>query len=232
MKMLDKGFNTVIVPIGTIEAHGPHLPIATDALIPIEISRRLEKRVNAFIAPPIYYGVTTSLSCYPGSIPISSSSFTNYLYDIFVGFAKSGFVNIILINGHAGNIDSIKEAAERAYNTARVRIVNIDWWILSEELVQRHFKINSSGHAALAETAAMLATNERLVKESLYDKRQETQRVAGIWMYPKLGSIIKGEKGDSPHFDAQKSKNFFNEVCKNIEKTIIDLIKRASENPL
>jgi len=232
MKILDGGVNTVIVPIGTMEAHGPHLPVATDALIPIEISRRLEEEVNAFVAPPIYYGVTTSLSCYPGSIPVSKSSFTNYLYDILVGFAKSGFINVILINGHAGNTDSIKEAAERAYNTARVRIINIDWWILSGELIKKHFNVDSAGHAALAETSAILAINEKLVKRDLYDKRQEIQKRPGIWTYPKLGSIIRGEEGDTPDFDVKRSKDFFEDVCKNVEKVVIDCLKRASENPL
>lgn len=225
------GYNTVILPVGTTEAHGPHLPLSTDTLLPLEIAKRLSDKVRALAAPPIHYGVTQTLSCYPGSIPVTKSSFTNYLYDIFVGFAKSGFLNIIVINGHGGNIDSIKEAAERAYTSSRIRVLCIDWWIACDEIVKKYYGVYS-GHGAAEETAAVLAVDEKLVNKKRYDSRQEVLKRNGVWMYPSVGSVIKREGGDVPDFDVQKAKEFFNEVCAYIEKIVCEFLEKAEINPL
>lgn len=226
-----KGYNTVILPVGSIEAHGPHLPLSTDTLLPLEIAKRLSDKVRALLAAPIYYGVTQTLSCYPGSIPVTKSSFTNYLYDIFVGFAKSGFLNIIVINGHGGNIDCIKEASERAYASSRIRVLCIDWWISCEDIVKKYYGV-SSGHGAAEETAAVLAVDEKLVNRKLYDSRQEILKRNGVWMYPSVGSVIKREEKDVPDFDFKKAKDFFNDVCVYIEGIVCEFLEKAEINPL
>ncbi|MGD0330159.1 MAG: creatininase family protein [Nitrososphaeria archaeon] len=229
--VLNDGLNTVIIPIGTVEAHGKHLPITTDAILPQEICKRLSDKVKALVAPPIYYGVTTSLSNYPGSIPVSRQAFTSYLTDIFVGFAKSGFLNIIVVNGHAGNVESIREAAEKAYDRARIRTLDIDWYIACDDVVKKHYG-TLSGHGTIEETAAILAVDKKLVKNALYDKKQAIRRVEGTWMYPMVGSMIKRDELDIPNFDLDKGKKFFAEVCQTIEGIIADYMARASENPL
>ncbi len=226
-----KGYNTVILPVGSIEAHGSHLPLSTDTLLPLEIAKRLSDKVRALLAAPIYYGVTQTLSCYPGSIPVTKSSFTNYLYDIFVGFAKSGFLNIIVINGHGGNVDCIREAAERAYSSSRIRVLCIDWWISCEDIVKKYYGV-SSGHGAAEETAAVLAVDEKLVNRKLYDSRQEILKRNGVWMYPSVGSVIKREEKDVPDFDLKKAKDFFNEVCVYIEEIVCEFLEKAEINPL
>ena len=231
MVALNSGINTVIVPIGTVEAHGKHLPITTDAILPLEICKRLSDKVKALVAPPIYYGVTTSLSNYPGSIAVSKQAFASYLTDIFIGFAKTGFLNIIVVNGHAGNIESIKEAAEKAYEKARIRVLDINWYVVCEDIVKKHYN-TLSGHGTIAETAAILAVDQKLVKKDLYDKRQEIRRIEGIWMYPMVASMIKRDELDSPNFDLDKGKKFFEDVCQTTENVIIDYMVRASENPL
>ncbi|MFQ6081678.1 MAG: creatininase family protein, partial [Candidatus Bathyarchaeia archaeon] len=53
--------DTVLVPLGTIEQHGPHLPVGTDVLIPVEIAKRVAEKANVLIAPPIYYGNSLSM---------------------------------------------------------------------------------------------------------------------------------------------------------------------------
>lgn len=228
---LSQGYTTVILPVGTVEAHGTHLPLSTDTIVPIEIARRLSEYVKALVAPPIYYGVTQTLSCYPGSIPVTKASFTSYLYDIFVGFAKSGFLNIIVINGHAGNIECIKDAAERAYASSRIRVLCIDWWILCDDIVRKYYGV-SSGHGAVEETSAILAVDESLVKRKLYDSRQEILKRNGVWMFPSVGSVIKREENDVPDFDAGKARKFFNEVCTFIEGIVREFMEKASINPL
>ena len=155
----------------------------------------------------------------------------SYLTDIFIGFAKTGFLNIIVVNGHAGNIESIKEAVEKAYEKARIRVLNIDWYIVCDDIVKRHYGI-VSGHGTVEETAAILAVDQKLVKNDLYDKKQEIRRIEGIWMYPMVASMIKRDELDSPNFDLERAKKFFKEACQTIESVIIDYMERASENPL
>jgi len=68
-----KKVETVIIPVGSVEAHGRHLPLGTDVFAPVEIARRVdgklkEKGIDVLVAPPIWYGHTFVLDVYPGTI--------------------------------------------------------------------------------------------------------------------------------------------------------------------
>ena len=78
-KLIEKGNDTVILPIGTIEAHGPHLPLGTDVIIPSSIAEKLAEAIDGLIAPPIYYGITRSLLAYSGSLTVPQDVFKQYV---------------------------------------------------------------------------------------------------------------------------------------------------------
>ena len=77
-KLVPDKYDTVIIPVGTIEAHGVS-PLGTDNLIPMEIASRIAGDLNAIIAPAVNYGVTSTLLAYPGSVTVSSETFQKYM---------------------------------------------------------------------------------------------------------------------------------------------------------
>lgn len=86
---------TIIIPMGMIEAHGHHCPLATDILIPNKFCEITEDKIGnkVIIAPEINYGHSWALSVYPGTINVSIEAFINYVRDISLEFIRNGFKN-------------------------------------------------------------------------------------------------------------------------------------------
>ena len=96
-KLVPKDIDTIIFPVGTVEAHGSAC-IGTDNYIPETIAEGIVERVNALIAPTVNYGITKSLYRYNGGSTIKPSTFKMYIRDILDSFVDSGFKNGILSN--------------------------------------------------------------------------------------------------------------------------------------
>ncbi|RLE91840.1 MAG: creatininase family protein, partial [Thermoprotei archaeon] len=87
---LERGVDTFILPVGTIEPHGPHLPLGTDAFIPEKIGEILPEKIKAVLLPTIYYGVTGSLHGYPGSIRIEPEVLEQLIYQVLKSMSFHG----------------------------------------------------------------------------------------------------------------------------------------------
>jgi creatinine amidohydrolase len=105
-----------ILPIGAVEAHGPHLPLGTDNLLAERLSEQLADRVNAFVLPTLPYGQVWSLRNFPGSIHVSNESITHFIVDIGKSLYEQGFEIFAMVNGHLGNAVAMKEAARELYD--------------------------------------------------------------------------------------------------------------------
>lgn len=106
-----------ILPIGAVEAHGPHLPLGTDNLLAERLSEKLAERVNGLVLPTLPYGQVWSLRNFPGSITVSNDSLIRYIVDIGESLHKQGFMTFAMINGHLGNGTALKEAARVLYES-------------------------------------------------------------------------------------------------------------------
>lgn len=105
-----------ILPIGAVEAHGPHLPLATDTILAERLSYRLSEKIDAFVLPSLPYGQVWSLRNFPGSINISNDSLISFLVDIGRSLSNQGFTTFVLVNGHLGNQVALKEMARILYD--------------------------------------------------------------------------------------------------------------------
>ena len=146
-KQVEAGCHRVILPVGTMEAHGA-IPLGTDNIIPETMAERIAEKCEALIAPTVNYGVTKSLIKYPGSLTVSSETFTVYMYEIMSSLVKSGFTEIIVLNGHGGHIREMKEAAYKAHFEDDAKVAVIEWWEMCHDLVEKHYQ-TSGGHAAV-----------------------------------------------------------------------------------
>ncbi|MCT2537090.1 creatininase family protein [Aquibacillus koreensis] len=158
-KKIQGKINTVLVPIGMIEAHGPHCALGTDVLIPREFVRRLEESIGdkVLMAPEVTYGHSWGLAPFAGTIDISSEAFSAYVYDICKGFYHNGFEYIILFNGHGGNNSSLDIVTEKLADMG-VKSLTVNWFIDYREDIKRIAP--DPGHAGEDETSLVLAINE------------------------------------------------------------------------
>ena len=107
MKEFEKKANkikTVIIPVGSLEAHGPHLPLGTDTIEVYEITKEVAQLVDVFVAPPLFYGVCRSTSKHPGTVGITGNTLRNLIRDLVKSLHANSLKNFIIISGHASSV--------------------------------------------------------------------------------------------------------------------------------
>ena len=221
-----KKITTVLLPTGTLEAHGV-ANNGADITAPAVIARQMAGRVNAYIAPVVPYGVTGTLDAYAGGFSISEKAYRAYMADVLEGLAGQGFRNIIVLNGHGGPqtaiLNDLAEATGRAHH---IRTLVVNWWAYCSDVTLKVFG-EDGGHAGWNENAFMQAIDSKLVHPERYSDSMATARPgSGTWSaYPFPSSIILYQPGQGyVRFDQAKADAYFKAVVEKmtglVEETI------------
>jgi creatinine amidohydrolase len=161
-----QAYDTVIVPVGSTEQHGPHSPVGTDTLIPSEIARRVASQIGAVVAPPISYGLSYPHRGFTSAFDLSIDTFMDVVTDLCVCFARAGFRRIVFLNGHYDNTFAIAygcaRAAEKLPPGARAFPINY-WDGLPPERAVAYVGPDKGMHANEGEVSVVLAINPDLV---------------------------------------------------------------------
>jgi creatinine amidohydrolase len=161
-----KTSQTVIVPTGSTEQHGPHGPLLTDAIVPTEVARRVAPKVGALVAPTINYSLSYPHTGFTGLVQIRIPTFMALIEDVALSLAAAGFRRIVFLNGHYDNTYAIAyacaNAAERMPSGARAYPINY-WDGMTPEEGAEFFGPETGLHANRAETSAVMAINPAFV---------------------------------------------------------------------
>ena len=95
---------TVIIPCGSVEEHGPHLPLGTDTIHVYEVCKEASKHIPAFVAPPLFYGVCRSTRDHPGTVSISAPTLRMLIADLVSDLHHQGLRHFLIISGHASGL--------------------------------------------------------------------------------------------------------------------------------
>jgi creatinine amidohydrolase len=109
---IEGGRDTVVVAFGATEQHGPHLPLATDALIGDHLARVVADRLDAFLAPTVRVGCSEHHLEFPGTLSISEETFHRVVADLVSSLARGGFRRVVLLPTHGGNFRPLAAALE------------------------------------------------------------------------------------------------------------------------
>lgn len=129
----------VLLPIGALEPHGPHLPLGTDTMISDYFARHLATEIDTLIAPSIGYGVATPPQRlggnFPGVIAVHGSTFTDLVTEIMSGLAEHGVRHLVIVNSAIDNLSFLCEAARSVTTThPDIQIMIVHWWdVVGEE---------------------------------------------------------------------------------------------------
>jgi len=157
---------TVIVPVGSTEQHGPHGPLLTDALVPTEVARRVATRVDAVVGPTVNYGLSYPHAGFTGVVYVRMSTFAALIEDLCAGYATMGFRRIVFLNGHYDNTYAIAYACASAAERlpARTRAFPINYWDgMTVDEAAEFFGPTAGLHANRAETSAAMAIDPAFV---------------------------------------------------------------------
>ncbi|NBO91260.1 MAG: creatininase family protein [Planctomycetia bacterium] len=121
-----------LVPCGSVEQHGHHLPLDVDIVCPQGIAYGAGKAIpdKLLVLPPVWYGYTAHVMDFPGTINTHSETFIRGVIDIAKSLAYHGFKKIILLNGHGSNMPNLDLAARRANLETDAEVVLCAWWNL------------------------------------------------------------------------------------------------------
>lgn len=149
----------VIVPVGALEAHGPHLPLGADQIQAEATALALAERLDGLVAPTIPYGSAPGTRRFPGTVSLTMGQLQGHVAGVLSEFARSGVRRILVLSGHAerGHMAALREAADETMRArSAVRIVVLSDYDFVYELRGRESPA-TDGHAGLLETSRVMA---------------------------------------------------------------------------
>ncbi len=226
--LVEAGWTRVMIPCGAQEAHGA-TGLATDTIIPSGLADYLAPRLDSLIAPPMPYGLLRSLTVYPGSVSFSENTYQQVMLEIAEGLVRTGFHELLFINGHSGNRGVLKDVAWKIHLDGRAKALVYDWYSEPHDLTY-DFYDGPGGHSGAGETAMVTAFQPEAAPENLWKKDEADALNPAINAYPGPYPIIlmEAEKG-LPDHDPEKATQFMNAVVDVAEKSIQSVLKRWSD---
>jgi len=157
----------LIIPSGTCEEHGPHLPLGSDTLEAEFLVRAVSERTGALVAPALTYGACTTTRNFPGTIDVRSETVEALTHDVIRGFAGHGCRKILVLSGHAGksHMVALRQAALRAVEASPgLRGLVLCVTEIPAPARPGPDDLAYDGHAASYETSLVLAMESALVR--------------------------------------------------------------------
>ncbi len=227
----------VIIPIGSLEQHGPHLPLSTDTTIADYIAKLVTKRcADAFLMPPIQFGCSGEHLGFPGTISLQPDTMSNMILDISQSLLRSKLTEVYIINGHGGN----KATLDAAVTKVKLTLPEMKLYSFTIiDIVKEKFdEIRKSsrklvGHADEIETSMMLVIQPEIVDMSkaireepslpqgLSFEREDLARISFGWTAKELTKT--GVMGDPKVANAETGKVLLDFVVDTISNAINNL---------
>ncbi len=160
--------DVALLPVGSVEQHGPHLPLDTDAFDAEYLAKRVAEACSdprPFVLPLVSYGVSYQHAEFKGTISISNDTLSSIVYDIGMAVSRNGIKKLVVINGHGGNDPALNHAAQMINRDARI-FVAVDTGETSDIDIERLADTPNDVHAGEIETSTSLAVRPHLVRMS------------------------------------------------------------------
>jgi creatinine amidohydrolase len=224
-------YDTAIVPIGSCESHGDHLPFGMDALTAHALALRVGEKVpHSLVLPSTFFGMSHHYRHKPMSISLSSATTIALFKDIFESLVISGIKRIFVLNGHDGNIPCWETAA-RDVKLAHpeIQLSGVDWWVPVGQLCPADlFEVwNGWGHGGEAETSIGLELFPQWV-DMAHAKGAipaVDPIIKEIWLFEELTPV--GATGAPAKATLEKGKN----MADTVVSYIADYLNKQRSQP-
>jgi creatinine amidohydrolase len=207
-----------LVPLGSTEQHGPHLPEGTDHYIAQGFAREAAARTGALCTPTITVGVSPHHQQFHGTMSVDAPVFRDYVESLARSLTEHGIDRMVFVNAHGGNVDHLREVGRRLRDDEVAYAVEWMWDESIPDLVDEVFETNGP-HGGPKETAMIQHLHPDLVREDrLEDARDggltefddDTGRVHGArTFYDAIDNTANGVLGDQTDATAEKGEQLF-----------------------
>ncbi len=226
----------IILPIGSTEQHGPIGLIGTDAICAEAISRGVGENTGALVCPTINVGMALHHTAFAGTISLRPSTMIQVIRDYIICLAKVGFTKFFFINGHGGNIATLKAAFSETYTVlAELNIANADkvqcqignWFMCSSvyKLAQELYGNQEGSHA----TPSEVAVTQYIYPEAIKKAPLSPEVVAGHGIYSPVDFRRRypdGRMGSNPALATpEHGKQFYELAVKELSDSYLDFLQ-------
>jgi len=216
-KAISKKKQVAVIPVGSIEQHGPHLPVSTDSDIVTEVAKKISEKYGYLLLPTINYGVSFEHAPF-FNLSVRESTLRAVLTDLCISLLSNDIKTVVIINGHHGNLKPIKnlDVKLKKISKNKLKVFPLSYW---------HFMEREFDHAGFIETSLMLAISKNvkmsLAKKGLTIKGMTKQEIVKIGKlanqsFPK--ATKNGIWGDPRKATKKDGKEILAEIIKNLGK--------------
>ncbi len=178
-----------LVPTGSTEQHGPHLPEATDHLIAEAYAREAAERTGFLCTPTVDVGVSPHHRQFHGTMWVDAPIFRDYMESLVRNLTYHGIDRVVFVNAHGGNIQHLREVGRRLRDAGDAYAVEWMWDESIPDLVDGLF-VQNGPHGGPKETAMIQYLRPELVRED----RLEAARDGGIPSVEDAGTVRHGSR--------------------------------------
>lgn len=242
IKAMDWSKLVAIMPLGSFEQHGPHLPLTVDTDLVTAVARGVEAaRTDSVVClPALWLGHSTHHLAFPGTLSALQPHYMAMIGDLCSSIANAGARRIFLLNGHGGNEIPVKAAmreVKSALPEPQPHIVFASYWSLASDSIKRirESGMGGLGHACEMETSMMLhlhparvhlerAKRDGPTHESPY-RKADMQYARPVYFVNEFDEI--SETGTVGHPDlatAEKGKAFLDAIVKDVVAFVDDFV--------
>ncbi|MDR5672988.1 creatininase family protein [Halalkaliarchaeum sp. AArc-GB] len=212
------GESLAVVPLGSTEQHGPHLPLATDHLIAESLARAATERTGHVCTPTVDIGVSSHHRQFHGTLWVDPHAFRSYVESLTRNLTYHGIDRVVYVNAHGGNVEPLREAGRRLRDDRAAYAIEWMWNDSIPDLVEELFE-HPGPHGGPKETAMIMHVARELVDEDrledardggVVDLEDTDSRLFGArTFYDAIDNSENGVFGDQTDATPEKGKELF-----------------------
>jgi creatinine amidohydrolase len=231
----------VVVPTGSIEQHGPHLPLDTDSFLCTRVAEAAAARAReggpVLVTPTACFGSSEHHMAFPGTLTLRPETFRHVVADLCTSLARHGLRRQLIVNGHGGNTALLAAGVQQLGFEAPVHVLAVDYWTFARTVIAdvRESDSGGMGHACEFETSLMLhlrpesVRRERITRE-IVEPRYAAERFdlfegSGVTAHWKTNELSRsGVMGAPDLASAEKGRRLF-EACAHGLASLIEELR-------
>jgi creatinine amidohydrolase len=239
---------TIYVPVGATEQHGPHSPVGMDVYLPQEIARRVcVQQGNALVAPALPYTLSYPHRGFTSEFSLSVETFMAVVRELALSFSKAGFKRVVFLNGHYDNTYALAYACAQASESmpAGAKAFPFNYWDgMTPEQWANMTEAGKGLHAGEGEVSMMLAINPGLVDMDLAnaefpnfpETKTKSPALHTAYFFSSPGSVYRitksGTWGDATKATAAKGEYILQSGVESVIKLMEDIETTFDNLPL
>ncbi len=228
-------FEVAVLPIGSCEVHGMHLPFGNDtlqvgAVARLAAERAAQRGARVLVLPALPFGCDQNVMEFPYTVSLQPTTIITIFDDLISSLAKHGLRKFLLLNGHGGNTGTLDATLRELYGKHGVFIARLDFWLVAADVVAEVQETSEIEHADEIETSIALALHPELVNMSIAEptatsrsRLGKLEEYGGKFSRPWHLFTKNGGVGDPTKANAEKGKKVIEATVERLADVLTEL---------